>query len=70
MTQACGTGATAVAAAGIKEGLFDAKVTIHMPGGDLVIEQNAKGILSMTGPVQEVAVGQISAGMAYRLTHA
>ncbi len=70
MTQACGTGATAVTAAGIKKGLFDPKVTIHMPGGDLVIEQDSKGIMYMTGPVQEVAIGQISSGMAYRLNRA
>ncbi len=60
MTQACGTGATAVAAAGIREGLFDSKVTIQMPGGNLVIEQNENQVLSMTGPVQEVATGQLS----------
>jgi len=70
MTQACGTGATAVAAAGIKAGHFDTRVTVHMPGGDLIIEQDARGSLAMTGPVQEVAVGQLSAGMAYRLTRA
>ncbi len=70
MTAACGTGATAVAAAGIKKGLFDKKVTIHMPGGDLVIEQDAESLLYMTGPVQEVAVGQISSGMAHRLSRA
>jgi diaminopimelate epimerase len=70
MTQACGTGATAVAAAGIRQGIFDHSVTIHMPGGDLTIEQDARGILSMTGPVQEVAVGQITSAMTYRLTRA
>jgi diaminopimelate epimerase len=63
MTQACGTGATAVAAAGIKEGLFDSKITIHMPGGDLIIEQNENQVLSMTGPVQEVATGQLSSSL-------
>ncbi|MDD2998689.1 MAG: diaminopimelate epimerase [Erysipelotrichia bacterium] len=68
ITQACGTGATAVAAAGINQGFFDRKVTIHMPGGDLVIEQGNDKTMYMTGPIQEVAVGQISAGMAYRLS--
>lgn len=70
MTAACGTGATAVAAAGIKQGLFDKKVTIHMPGGDLIIEQDDNALLYMTGPVQEVAIGQISSGMAHRLSRA
>lgn len=68
MTAACGTGATAVAAAGIEKGVFDKMVTIHMPGGNLIIEQNASGLMCMTGPVQEVASGQISAGMAHRLS--
>lgn len=70
MTAACGTGATAVAAAGIKKGLFDTMVTIHMPGGDLIIEQDKSGIMYMTGPVQEVAIGQIPASMAHRLSRA
>ncbi len=68
MTLACGTGATAVAAAGILKGHFSSRITIHMPGGDLIIEQNKDSQLFMTGPVQEVAVGQISAGMAHRIT--
>ena len=51
----------------MQKGFFDKKVTIHMPGGDLVIEQDANALMYMTGPVQEVAIGQISAGMAHRL---
>ncbi|MBU1107423.1 MAG: diaminopimelate epimerase [Candidatus Riflebacteria bacterium] len=70
MTAACGTGATAVVAAGIQKGLFDKKVTIHMSGGDLIIEQDENSLMYMTGPVQEVAIGQISAGMAHRLSRA
>ena len=65
-TQACGTGATAVTAAGIKEGLLDSNVTIHMPGGDLQIEQDEEGILYMTGPIQEVASGQLSPSLVYQ----
>lgn len=67
MTQACGTGATATAAAGIKLGHFDKKVTVHMPGGDLLIEQDAGGILSMTGPVQAICTGQISPSLSWKL---
>lgn len=68
MTQACGTGAVAVVAAGCKTGILNNKVTIHMPGGDLIIEADSHSSLYMTGPVQEVAVGQISAAMIYRLS--
>jgi diaminopimelate epimerase len=66
MTQACGTGATAVAVAGIEKGHFNNEVSIHMPGGTLIIEQNDHKDLFMTGPVQEVATGTISASLLYK----
>jgi len=68
MTQACGTGATAVTVAGIEQGLFDREVTIHMPGGDLTIEQTAKKDLYMTGPIQEVATGTLSGSLLTRFS--
>ncbi|MBI3038530.1 diaminopimelate epimerase [bacterium] len=37
MTQACGTGATAVFAAGIRNGKLKNPVVVHMPGGELSI---------------------------------
>lgn len=67
MTQACGTGATATAAAGIKLGHFDQKVTVHMPGGELLIEQDSKGTLFMTGPVQAICTGQLAPSLSCRL---
>jgi diaminopimelate epimerase len=60
MTFACGTGATAVAGAGIKSGQLQSPVTVHMPGGDLVISLAENGHLFMTGPVQEVVEGKLS----------
>lgn len=60
MTSACGTGATAVTAAGIKTGQLASPVTVHMPGGDLEISQDSSGTLFMTGPVQEVADGTLT----------
>lgn len=66
MTQACGTGATAVTVAGIEKGLFDHEVKIHMPGGDLTIEQTADKDLYMTGPIQEVATGTLSSSLLNR----
>lgn len=68
MTQACGTGATAVTAAGIEKGLFDKRVTIHMPGGDLIIEQSDARDMYMTGPVQEVASGILSGSLLHKFT--
>lgn len=60
ITKACGTGATALVAAGIKRGLFDSKVRVKMLGGVLDIEQDSNGFMHMTGPVQEVAYGHLS----------
>lgn len=60
ITKACGTGACAVVAAGIKKGVFDSKVRVKMPGGVLDIEQDSRGLLHMTGPVQEVVYGHLS----------
>lgn len=68
MTQACGTGATAVTAAGIKRGKLQSPVTIHMPGGDLIITQDERGVMFMTGPIQEVAAGQLSPSFLHCLT--
>ena len=70
MTQACGTGATAVTVAGIEQGHFDRQVTIIMPGGNLTIEQNADKELFMTGPIQEVATGTLSGSLLKRFSQA
>lgn len=42
-TQACGTGATAVGAACVRLGLAESPVTVHLPGGDLLIEVGGPG---------------------------
>jgi len=60
MTSACGTGATASAMAGIRNGKLESPVTVHMPGGDLVISCDTKGKLFMSGPIQEVAEGRLA----------
>lgn len=53
-TRACGTGACAVFAAGVHAGLLDPSATIHLPGGDLRLEQRADdGHLLMTGPTHD-----------------
>jgi diaminopimelate epimerase len=56
-TMACGTGACAVAVAGVLTGRFDRKVTLHLLGGDLDIEWGADNHVYKTGPAVEVFSG-------------
>ena len=59
-TLACGTGACAVAVAAQLNGLADKKVTIHLKGGDLVIEWEGEGApVFKTGPAVLVFRGDI-----------
>lgn len=52
LTQACGTGACAVAAAAIARGLVENSVQVQMPGGDLQISwQGGESSLLMQGTV-------------------
>lgn len=58
-TLACGTGACAVAVAGVLNGLLDRKVLVHLPGGDLTIEWLPQGHVVMTGPAITVFTGEV-----------
>ena len=59
-TRACGSGACAAVVAGILRNLLDSRVTVHLPGGDLVIDWQGEGhTLKMTGPATTVFRGQI-----------
>ena len=59
-TLACGTGACAAVACGIRWGLLDARVTVHARGGDIVIEWAGEGSpVIMTGPAVTVFQGEI-----------
>jgi diaminopimelate epimerase len=64
ITQACGTGACATAAAAVREGLIpaDQPVTVRLPGGPLTIvvptDMAAAGI-EMTGPSRHVFTGVV-----------
>ena len=53
-TLASGTGACAAAAAAKRMGLVDDKVTVHMQGGNLIVEFNKEGNIFMTGTVGTV----------------
>jgi diaminopimelate epimerase len=58
-TMACGTGASAVAVGANIKGLTDRKATIHLLGGDLLIEWASNNHVYMTGPAVEVFEGTI-----------
>jgi diaminopimelate epimerase len=58
-TMACGTGASAAAVALNIKGLTGKRVTVHLVGGDLLIEWAADGHVYMTGPASEVFEGMI-----------
>ena len=53
---ACGTGACASVAAGVKKGLLDNKVEVMLPGGSLFIDYSDKNIF-MTGEAEKVLEG-------------
>lgn len=60
-TQACGTGACAAVAVGIRQGILDNKVNVNLPGGELSIEWKGTGFpLYMTGSATHVYDGFIS----------
>ena len=58
ITLACGTGACAVAVAGVLTGRTDRTIDAHLPGGDLTLEwRQADNNVYMTGPATEVFSG-------------
>jgi diaminopimelate epimerase len=55
ITLACGTGACAVAVAGVLTGRTDRKILAHLPGGDLTLDWSASdNNVYMTGPAVEI----------------
>ena len=57
-TQACGTGACAVAVAGVLTGRTGRRITAHLPGGDLLLHwSETDNHVFMTGPAVEVFSG-------------
>jgi diaminopimelate epimerase len=58
ITQACGTGACAVAVAGALTDRTDRKILTHLPGGDLNLDwRTPDDTVHMTGPATEVFSG-------------
>ena len=58
-TLACGTGACACAVASVLNNKTGRNVLVHLPGGDLRIEWTGDNRVMMTGPAEEVFVGEI-----------
>jgi diaminopimelate epimerase len=59
ITLACGTGACAVAVAGVLTGRTGRRLLAHLPGGDLRLHwSEADNRVSMTGPAVEVFSGE------------
>lgn len=59
ITLACGTGACAVAVACVKNNLTDSELTIHLVGGDLLVNWEMDQSVYLTGPANYVYLGQI-----------
>ena len=59
LTRACGTGAVAAVANAQRLGLADARVTVTLPGGNLIVSRRADGHLLMAGPAVVSFTGMI-----------
>ena len=59
LTRACGTGAVAAVAVAQRRGLAGPRVTVTLPGGDLVITRRDDGHLLMAGPAVIAFTGNV-----------
>ena len=57
-TQACGTGACAVCVAGAVTGRTERRITATLPGGDLEVHWADNDHVHLTGPAEEVFMGE------------
>ena len=60
ITQACGSGACAVAVCAARKGLADRNVTVTLPGGDLHILWGENNRIQMTGPAEREFAGLLN----------
>ncbi len=60
ITQACGTGACAAAVAAIlnEKAARNTDITVHLAGGDLIINWQDNGDVLMTGPAEVICTGE------------
>ncbi len=62
-TLASGSSSCAAAAAAFRLGLCEPPVLVSMPGGELAVDLDASGSLSLTGPASRVAWGELDPGL-------
>lgn len=67
-TLACGSGSCASVVACVLSDKTGRKVTVHLRGGDLLIEWMGDNRLYMTGPAEEVFEGEVSAAVMKQWT--
>jgi diaminopimelate epimerase len=60
-TLSSGTSACAVAAAAVANGWCDSAVTVHLAGGDLVVELDERMHARLIGPAEEICHGETAA---------
>ena len=64
LTDACGTGACATAAAAVARGLAPAeeRLSVHLPGGMLAIRvgPGPNPLVEMSGPAREIFSGELN----------
>jgi diaminopimelate epimerase len=60
-TLSSGTSAVATAAVAVTRGWCTSPVTVHLSGGDLVVELGEEGKARLTGPAQEIFTGETAA---------
>ena len=58
-TMACGTGAAAAVAAAVSNKFVKPPVTVHLKGGDLLIDYTISNEIYLTGPAEEIYSGSI-----------
>ena len=66
-TLASGSSSCAAATAAHRLGLVDSPITVHMPGGELLIEIDDSGSVHMTGPAEGVMEGTFHKDLLKRL---
>jgi diaminopimelate epimerase len=72
LTRACGSAACAAAVSGARTGRTGRRVTVTVPGGDLLVEWRADGHVMMTGPAELEFAGTLdpATGAWSRVTEA
>ena len=58
-TRASGTSAVAAAAVAVASGWCESPVTVHLPGGDLVVRLDAESRATLVGPAMEICRGEL-----------